>query len=817
MRVEAPNFRLCCAPFMDDLLTLLIGNVATEDEERVNENLAGYFNEIGFPVSKEKMANSGTATKILGVGVEGGKVLLKLKKFEKWGPDKTTLTRRIALRIVASIYDPYGMICELTSAGRQLMSELGGRSWDAHLDNVFSAKFWKWFTDIKAQVPREMPRKLDCSNIFVFSDASRLCTGVVFLAKGSDGSWYRLMARSEAYKQHQKGWIASSKLELLGIQRALEWARSIRMALDRVPGGLAHQFCFGTDSETNLQRFANPETFDAITDPWERKVIRTVNNTAVNLGISFFHVDGKHNPADGPSRGCIIEVNAAEAVACAERKGLIVPVRVPTSMNTPGNCEVNDKEQGTKVSAAGVSPNANERTIESLTNRHLREAPGVALEEFIRNLQEKDDRVMALAARVLVNNMWCLYGRQTLEGDPLPRIVVPKELIPNILVEEHDKQGHFGISKTLSAVRDKFYWKNLGRDVRRHIGKCLICQRIKGFRVWNTKPQPLYTDGQPFSTIGMDVVDVSNGLILTITCLYTRYLFGFELRAETSRAVLNILRNVFYLEGFPRVIVCDNGKCFTSYEFQAFLNVNSVSLKYIPRYSPHRGGFYERNHQVLVQTLIATIKEEGSNWRHALPVVLSHVNNRPFEFQLSEEGPLLTPFNVFRGRLFSRAPHLTSTIPTEDLRPNEQVVNDNLVSILAEGIRITKQFEEIWKKLRENSFTTVEKRLVREISWNVGDLVMIYVPARVRTKLEERWSGPYRIEQIVSDSVVIVDGRQESTYNLKKVIASTGNETERDVEPEKEPVRKKRRAHIIANERLGVNSVTQESGVVLLC
>ena len=202
------------------------------------------------------------------------------------------------------------------------------------------------------------------------------------------------------------------------------------------------------------------------------------------------------------------------------------------------------------------------------------------------------------------------------------------------------------------------------------------------------------------------------------------------------------------------------------------------------------------------------MKEEGAKWRDALSVVVSHVNNRPFEYQVTDEGTTLTPFNVFRGRLFSKAPFLSSHLPTQDPRPNEKVVNDNLVSILSEQIRVTDQFEEIWKKMRENSFTTIEKRLVREISWKVGDSVMVYIPARARTKLDSRWRGPFIIEQVLSETIVVVDGNQESTYNLKKVEPSK----EHEVQSDSEPARKMRRV------RLPVNAVsmTCKSGVVLL-
>ena len=40
--------------------------------------------------------------------------------------------------------------------------------------------------------------------------------------------------------------------------------------------------------------------------------------------------------------------------------------------------------------------------------------------------------------------------------------------------------GHLGHDKTLAAVKERFYWPQLRRDVSRFVEKCFTCQRAKG-------------------------------------------------------------------------------------------------------------------------------------------------------------------------------------------------------------------------------------------------------------------------------------------------------------------------------------------------
>jgi len=65
---------------------------------------------------------------------------------------------------------------------------------------------------------------------------------------------------------------------------------------------------------------------------------------------------------------------------------------------------------------------------------------------------------------------------------------------------------HFGIEKTLSMLKEKFFWPHMGRDVQRYCYKCIACLQAKS----RVMPHGLYTlfpvTCAPWKDINIDFV-----------------------------------------------------------------------------------------------------------------------------------------------------------------------------------------------------------------------------------------------------------------------------------------------------------------------
>ena len=59
------------------------------------------------------------------------------------------------------------------------------------------------------------------------------------------------------------------------------------------------------------------------------------------------------------------------------------------------------------------------------------------------------------------------------------QFVLPKEYWSQALEACHDNVGHLGIERSLSLLRDRFYWPNMAQDMEVYIKSCPRCLRFK--------------------------------------------------------------------------------------------------------------------------------------------------------------------------------------------------------------------------------------------------------------------------------------------------------------------------------------------------
>ncbi|KAJ8946066.1 hypothetical protein NQ318_009191 [Aromia moschata] len=88
------------------------------------------------------------------------------------------------------------------------------------------------------------------------------------------------------------------------------------------------------------------------------------------------------------------------------------------------------------------------------------------------------------------------------------QLVLPKARIHQVLEELHSSPsgGHFGVTRTLARVRDRFYWVNCRRDVEEWCRRCDLCSAKKGPNTRSRGKMVQYLSGAPFERVAVDIL-----------------------------------------------------------------------------------------------------------------------------------------------------------------------------------------------------------------------------------------------------------------------------------------------------------------------
>ncbi|GBN76428.1 Transposon Ty3-G Gag-Pol polyprotein [Araneus ventricosus] len=88
------------------------------------------------------------------------------------------------------------------------------------------------------------------------------------------------------------------------------------------------------------------------------------------------------------------------------------------------------------------------------------------------------------------------------------QLILPKSRIQEVLRETHDSAsgGHFGVMKTLSKTRERFYWDRLRADVEKWCRECHACGARKGPKTRTKGRLQRYNVGAPFERMALDIL-----------------------------------------------------------------------------------------------------------------------------------------------------------------------------------------------------------------------------------------------------------------------------------------------------------------------
>ena len=87
-----------------------------------------------------------------------------------------------------------------------------------------------------------------------------------------------------------------------------------------------------------------------------------------------------------------------------------------------------------------------------------------------------------------------------------PLRVIKLSKVEMILYSFHEDllAGHFGFNETYRAISERYFWPQMGDDIKKYVRSCDICQKRQ--KPVRTEPLHPIKVGRPFDRLGMDIV-----------------------------------------------------------------------------------------------------------------------------------------------------------------------------------------------------------------------------------------------------------------------------------------------------------------------
>ena len=181
----------------------------------------------------------------------------------------------------------------------------------------------------------------------------------------------------------------------------------------------------------------------------------------------------------------------------------------------------------------------------------------------------KEDQLMKKKFDSLTLRRGVLYREVRNKNDKTYQLVLPQCYIEDVLRGLHTDIGHPGRDRTLTLLRERFYWPNMTADVDKFISKCDRCIRRKSST--NVRSELININSTyPLELVCMDFLTLEMskggfGNILVITDHFTKFATAIPTKNQTAKTTAEALYNNFILNyGIPTKLHSDQGPNFES-------------------------------------------------------------------------------------------------------------------------------------------------------------------------------------------------------------------------------------------------------------
>ena len=333
------------------------------------------------------------------------------------------------------------------------------------------------------------------------------------------------------------------------------------------------------------------------------------------------------------------------------------------------------------------------------------------------------------------------------------QILIPKQLINEIHRSLHGDFGkHPGITKTIIAYREQYYYPKLAQLIRECVMSCEKC--IRELRINPpTHRSPLQNPNEhitaPKDAMQIDLVPglpPSGGYenIVTAMDVFSRYLFAYPTSNQDATTIAKVIINIMTKHAYlPTTLISDKGTAFMSPLIKEVTGVLGITLKHATTKHAQTIGLLERSHASIKQALKIETGERRSLWHKYINISVLNYNTSCHTSIGCEPSRVFhgrNPYNVLDIKLGDRPqqqPTPTSPIAQEDLEQTEMIHQDVRKNIMQAYITYKAYYDKQANasKLKEADYVYI----LQPKADHQGSKIPF---------AEFRWIGPYIIEKV---------------------------------------------------------------------
>lgn len=351
-----------------------------------------------------------------------------------------------------------------------------------------------------------------------------------------------------------------------------------------------------------------------------------------------------------------------------------------------------------------------------------------------------------------------LFKEIKIDDEIRKQLVVPANQIDFVLTEIHNKFGHPGRDRSLSLLKDRFFWPGMTQNVENWIKSCSRCVHRKS-QTNQIAPLVNINTTYPLELVCMDYVTLeksSGGYqhMLIITDHFTRYVQAVPTRNMTARTTAEaLLKNFIFHYGYPNRLHSDQGANFTGKIIHEICKITGTKKSRTSPYHPMGNGMTERFNRTLFDMLGTLDPDKKTKWKeYVAPLVSAYNCTR-------HESTGQTPYFLMFGR-HPRIPiDLALNVSGKDFKSLNDYVK-NLKTRMKDAFRIAKDVADRARKKQKEGYDLK----ARGARIDIGDRVLVKILAfEGKHKIMDRWEEkPYIVtEQPNADIPVYVIERED--------------------------------------------------------